>query len=143
MESRLFQDALEVAETGFGASARVTCLKCHAPIAVERGDLSLCQKVSWEGITCDYCHSVKEVALAGPNPRAVVPLRQFARPVTNTVTRWAFPSLHHTPNGRTALLERGQGLSILHMYRTGNAPVNLRQMPGSHSLVLLFAVGEN
>ena len=72
MESRLFQDALEVAETSFGAAARRTCLKCHAPIAVDKGDLALRQKVSWEGVTCDYCHSVKDVSMAGVNPRAVV-----------------------------------------------------------------------
>ena len=72
MESRLFQDALEVAETGFGASARRTCLKCHAPVAVDKGDLSLRQKVSWEGVTCDYCHAIKDVSLAGANPKAIV-----------------------------------------------------------------------
>src|SRR5579871_188044 len=76
MESRLFQDALEVAETGFGAPARRTCLKCHAPVAVDKDDLSLHQKVSWEGITCDYCHSVKDVSLGGGNPRAVVEFSQ-------------------------------------------------------------------
>jgi nitrate/TMAO reductase-like tetraheme cytochrome c subunit len=72
MESRLFQDALEVAEERFGSRARKTCLKCHSPIAVQVGDLSLRRKVSWEGVTCDYCHSVRDVSLAGANPRAVV-----------------------------------------------------------------------
>jgi hypothetical protein len=72
MESPLFQDALDVAEARFGAAARRTCLKCHAPVAVEKGDLNLRQKVSWEGVTCDYCHSIKDVSLGGPNPKAVV-----------------------------------------------------------------------
>ena len=72
MESPLFQDALDVAETKFGASARRVCLKCHAPVAVEKGDLNLRQKVSWEGVTCDYCHSITSVSLTGPNPKAVV-----------------------------------------------------------------------
>src|SRR5579864_3979207 len=72
MESRLFQDALDVAETKFGASARRTCLKCHAPVAVEKGDLNLRQKVSWEGVTCDYCHSITSVSMAGSNPKAAV-----------------------------------------------------------------------
>ena len=72
MESRLFQDALEVAENDFGVGARKVCLGCHAPLAVQTGDLSLVKKVSWEGITCDYCHSIKDVALGGPNPKATV-----------------------------------------------------------------------
>jgi nitrate/TMAO reductase-like tetraheme cytochrome c subunit len=72
MESRIFQDALAVAEDRFGARVRATCLKCHAPVAVEIGDLALRRKVSWEGVTCDYCHSVRDVSLAGPNPKAVV-----------------------------------------------------------------------
>ncbi|MDP2996577.1 MAG: multiheme c-type cytochrome [Bryobacterales bacterium] len=70
MESRLFQDALESAESELGAAVRKTCLSCHSPIAVQTGDLTLQKKVSWEGVTCDYCHSVREVVLTGPNPRA-------------------------------------------------------------------------
>jgi len=72
MESPLFQDALDVAEGRFGAAARRTCLRCHAPVAVEKGDLNLRQKVSWEGVTCDYCHSIKDVSLGGPNPKAML-----------------------------------------------------------------------
>jgi hypothetical protein len=70
MESRLFQDVMEIAEADFGASARRHCLACHAPIAVESGDLALAKKVSWEGVTCDYCHSIRDVSSNGPNPKA-------------------------------------------------------------------------
>ena len=28
--------------------------------------------MSWEGVTCDYCHSVREVSLKGPVPKVVV-----------------------------------------------------------------------
>ncbi len=72
VESRLFQDAMKVAETDYGAAARKTCLSCHSPIAVATGDLALVKKVSWEGITCDYCHSIRDVTLTGPNPKATV-----------------------------------------------------------------------
>lgn len=71
MESRLFQDALELAERDFGVEGRRACLRCHAPLAVHLGDWALKQKVSWEAVTCDYCHSVREVKLTGPNPVAV------------------------------------------------------------------------
>lgn len=72
MDTRLFQDALESAEQDSGQDARKLCLGCHAPIAVQTGDLGLRYKVSWEGVTCDYCHSIREVSLAGVNPRAKV-----------------------------------------------------------------------
>jgi Cytochrome c554 and c-prime len=72
MESRLFQDALELTETDYGVSARKTCLACHSPIGVKTGDFSLHNKVTWEGITCDYCHSLREVSLTGVNPKATV-----------------------------------------------------------------------
>lgn len=72
MESRLFQDSLELAEDDFGAEGRRTCLGCHAPVAAPTGDLDLRRKVSWEGVTCDYCHSIQSVSLDGINPRAEV-----------------------------------------------------------------------
>jgi hypothetical protein len=34
--------------------------------------MALLRKVSWEGITCDYCHSVQSVSMTGPNAKAVV-----------------------------------------------------------------------
>jgi hypothetical protein len=72
MESRLFQDALELAEVDSGPQARRTCLGCHAPIAEKAGDLRLDKKVSWEGVTCDYCHSVREVAFSQGQPKLVL-----------------------------------------------------------------------
>jgi hypothetical protein len=72
MESRLFQDALELAEADSGATARRTCLNCHAPLADKIGDLRLDKKVSWEGVTCDYCHSVREVLTVQSLPQLVV-----------------------------------------------------------------------
>ncbi len=44
VESRLFQDAMKLAETDYGASARKTCLSCHSPIAVESGRLGAGQE---------------------------------------------------------------------------------------------------
>ncbi len=74
MESRLFQDALRQAESELGGASRRVCLSCHAPLAVEVGDLGLVRKASWEGVTCDYCHSIREVSLAGANPKARIEL---------------------------------------------------------------------
>ncbi len=98
MESRLFQDALGMANSDFGPRARVVCLGCHSPTAAETGDLSLVRKVSWEGVTCDYCHSMRSVSTSGPNPKAVVvynnvkegPWKNVASPVHGT----AYSALH-------------------------------------------------
>ena len=69
MESPLFQQALELTETAFGAGGERNCLACHAPLAGMVQDTSLRQKVTWEGVTCDYCHSVREVTLGDGNPK--------------------------------------------------------------------------
>ena len=74
MESRVFQDALAMAESDFGAEGRRTCLGCHAPLAAQTGDGALTRKVSWEGVTCDYCHSVRDVVVKPGGARASVAL---------------------------------------------------------------------
>jgi Cytochrome c554 and c-prime len=98
MESRLFQDALQMAKSDLGERARSVCLGCHAPTVAATGDLQLVRKVTWEGITCDYCHSIRSVNLNGPNPRAVVeynnvmegPWKDVSSPVHGT----AYSPLH-------------------------------------------------
>lgn len=93
MESPLFQDGLELTENRFGPSARTLCLECHSPIAVLTNDTSLRQKVSWEGVTCDYCHSIRDVSFSGKNPKAKVefslvksgPIKDAVAPVHGTV----------------------------------------------------------
>lgn len=72
MESRLFQDALSMANADLGPHARTVCLGCHAPTIAATHDLKLNLKVTWEGITCDYCHSIRSVDMSGANPKAVV-----------------------------------------------------------------------
>ena len=72
MTSPVFLDAFDAAENEFGVEARKICLGCHAPASGLLGDTDLARKVSWEGVTCDYCHSIREVKNEGPNPKAVV-----------------------------------------------------------------------
>ena len=74
MESALFQHGLQVTEKTFGQATGWTCLGCHAPLAGLIKDLSLQRKVSWEGVTCDYCHSIQAVSLSGANPKASLEL---------------------------------------------------------------------
>ena len=118
-DGRLFQDALEAAETAIGATARRTCLGCHAPLAVQTGDLQLDRKVSWEGVTCDYCHSVRKVTLGPGNPQARLefanvksgPIKGAASGVLGTV----YSEVHESSRLCAACHEyrNGQGFAVL------------------------------
>lgn len=98
MESRLFQDVVAMAEADFGPAGRKVCLGCHSPVAVHTNDLNLTRKVSWEGVTCDYCHSIREVSFDGPNPKAVLDFSQVKTgPLSDAVSkehRTAYSSVH-------------------------------------------------
>jgi hypothetical protein len=72
LENPLFQDALDLAVEESGATARATCLSCHAPTVQHSGDTELVRKTSWEGVTCDFCHSLKAVTFAAGVPRITV-----------------------------------------------------------------------
>lgn len=74
MENRLFQDALKLADADLGPAARRTCLSCHSPVGTEVGDTALIRKVSWEGVTCEYCHSIRSVTFENGSPKAHVQL---------------------------------------------------------------------
>jgi hypothetical protein len=50
------------------ASARSECVRCHAPTALATGDLELTQPITREGVTCDFCHTVRSVSLGQPQP---------------------------------------------------------------------------
>ncbi len=44
-------------------NAKKICLRCHAPVAVQTGDLEMLNPISREGVNCDFCHSVVSVDL--------------------------------------------------------------------------------
>ncbi len=44
------------------------CLKCHAPTVRVTGDYELAQFITKEGVTCDFCHTVKSVDLSKEEP---------------------------------------------------------------------------
>ncbi len=74
MVSPVFQQGLEMTEATFGAAGERACLSCHAPLAAAVKDTAMRLKVTWEGVTCDYCHSVRDVAIGMGNPKAVLEL---------------------------------------------------------------------
>jgi hypothetical protein len=113
MTSPVFLDAEDAAEREFGVDARKVCLGCHAPMAGQLNDLKLARKVSWEGVTCDYCHSIREVRDEQPNPKVVVqfgsvksgPSKDSVSPAHGT----AYSSVH-----TSALL-----CAVCHEYKNG------------------------
>ena len=44
------------------------CLKCHAPTVRVSGDYDLTQSITKEGVTCDFCHTIKGVDLNMEEP---------------------------------------------------------------------------
>lgn len=63
VEDPLFVDAMRELSAVQG-DVRV-CLQCHAPTVEVTKDYALEKKISWEGVTCDYCHSISAL---GTNP---------------------------------------------------------------------------
>ena len=65
------------------------CARCHAPAAVYMQDARWEKKTSWEGVTCDFCHSVRSI---GTDPK-----RPFVLEVGHMKTgplRNAKPTIH-------------------------------------------------
>lgn len=72
MEDPLFLDAFRETETREGPAVTRRCLGCHAPMVQVNGDNELRQKITWEGVSCDICHSLISVDLSGPSPKLVL-----------------------------------------------------------------------
>ncbi len=98
----VFLDALERAAelAGDGTAARRACVWCHAPTTLVTGDLRLEQPISREGITCDFCHTVKDVDLdKGDHPFILEPgdVKRgpflYSEPVGHGT---AYSQLHHS-----------------------------------------------
>jgi cytochrome c2 len=69
LEGAVFLAALQETEAGGGREVARLCLRCHAPLAEVVGDTRLERKVSWDGVSCDACHSITAVDTSGTNPR--------------------------------------------------------------------------
>ncbi len=122
MESPLFQDVLDMAQADFGPAGRKVCLGCHSPVAAQTGDTSLTKKVSWEGVTCDYCHSIREVSFNGSNPKVVLNFGAVKTgPLSDAVSsahQTAYSSVHTSSAVCAACHEyrNASGLDVLTTY---------------------------
>lgn len=49
-----------------GGKSEALCLSCHSPTTRITKDLQLKDPLSQEGVTCDFCHSIRNVNLGAP-----------------------------------------------------------------------------
>jgi hypothetical protein len=69
MENTVFLESYREAGSSLGAAGTRACLLCHAPMVAVNEDWALEQKITWEGVSCDLCHSMTAVDLSGLGPR--------------------------------------------------------------------------
>ena len=69
MEGAAFLESFRQSQTAWGDKRSRLCLDCHAPMIAETGDWELREKITWEGVSCDVCHSLVDVDLSGHGPR--------------------------------------------------------------------------
>jgi hypothetical protein len=60
-DSRFQAVYTKVKEESRRGDADQVCLRCHAPALLYGQDFKWERKVSWEGVTCDFCHSVRSI----------------------------------------------------------------------------------
>jgi hypothetical protein len=79
MEDPVFLGSYRETEARLGASVARVCIGCHAPMADVSGDTELAKKTPWEGVTCDFCHSMVSVDMSGRVPKRVLEVGDIKR----------------------------------------------------------------
>lgn len=72
MKDPVFEIAYYKALANLGEGAREYCISCHSPLTRQSRDYNLKQKISQEGVTCDFCHRITAVELGQPQPGMVL-----------------------------------------------------------------------
>jgi hypothetical protein len=63
IEDPIFKASYMEAYFNTAGEAKFNCLRCHAPISLINKDYDLKKEITKEGVSCDFCHSVKKVNL--------------------------------------------------------------------------------
>lgn len=63
IEDPIFKASYMEAYFNTAGEAKYNCLQCHAPVTLVNKDFELKEEITREGVTCDFCHSVKKVNL--------------------------------------------------------------------------------
>lgn len=67
-DNPIFDVAYTLAYRKTAGKAKEICLPCHAPTTIFTGDFDHELPITREGVTCDFCHTVKDVNLHAANP---------------------------------------------------------------------------
>jgi hypothetical protein len=67
-EDKIFQVSYNEAIALDREEAERICMTCHAPTTLVTGDIKGEHKVTREGVTCDFCHSLAGTDLSRPDP---------------------------------------------------------------------------
>jgi len=98
MESLVFQEALGRTRREHGPGNAQICLGCHAPMLQVIADPNLRQKATWDGVSCELCHSLTAVDTSQGTPRLAFDLGAVKRgPIRDTASMGhevAFSELH-------------------------------------------------
>jgi mono/diheme cytochrome c family protein len=71
LKDPVFETAYYKALAKTGEPVRQYCISCHAPTTRHTRDYYLKQKISQEGITCDYCHRITATQWGAQLPEVV------------------------------------------------------------------------
>lgn len=63
VENPIFKAAYMEAYRDSAGEAKYLCLRCHAPTTMVTKDYEVKKEITKEGITCDFCHTVRNVNL--------------------------------------------------------------------------------
>ena len=104
-------------------AVRVDCVWCHAPTVLLTGDYELKQAITREGVSCDFCHTVKDVDLArAGGPFALSPGNVKRGPLQYAKSKFhdtEYSSLHKTSSLLCAACHEyrnAQGVAVLSTY---------------------------
>jgi hypothetical protein len=92
IEDPVFKAAYMDAYLNTRGEAKLNCLRCHAPAVLINKDFDLEKGITNEGVTCDFCHSIKKIDLANhgapfkfeDNPVKMGPLSDVKSPAHET-----------------------------------------------------------
>jgi hypothetical protein len=94
----IFKESFEEAVKQTSGEATKLCLTCHAPTVVVSGDYAMADARTREGITCDFCHSLKGTDLSNAQNPFVLELSSVKfGPVADAAStghRVAFSEFH-------------------------------------------------
>ncbi|MFQ5411086.1 MAG: multiheme c-type cytochrome [Phycisphaerae bacterium] len=112
--NNIFQAGYHRAVEAAGEKAARVCLSCHAPTVRHTGDYAVRQPITAEGITCDFCHSVRDVDLTDPRD----PVRLVVGKTKYGPLRHAQSPAHEIVN--SPLHTRSEFCAACHEYRNPN-----------------------